>query len=87
MPTGESLAAESSDSPLVRIDRSRTPQRWRYLCPEGHSNWDRTNNHIWCRSCRRANEAGEDIDPEHYVVLDVKTGEEIPWSRIEIVES
>lgn len=80
--TDGSAAADAA--PIVRIDRSRTAHRWRFLCPEGHTNWDRTNSHIWCRACRRANEAGKDVDPEHYEILDKKTGETIPWSRVEL---
>lgn len=70
----------------VRIDRTNPADRYRYVCPNGHVNWDRTNNHIWCRSCRRQCEAGDDVDPEHYELLDKKTGERIDWSRVRLAE-
>jgi len=84
--TDGSAAADAH--PGVEIDLSDESQRWRYRCPNGHTDtdWDRTNNHVWCRGCRRANEAGEDVDPEHYELVDAKTGEEIPWSAVEILE-
>lgn len=69
----------------VEIDREG-PDRYRWRCPRGHVNWDRTNNHIWCQQCRRQAEAGEDVDPEWFEIVDEKTGEEIPWSAIEVVE-
>lgn len=70
----------------VEVDRTDTADRWRYVCPNGHVDWDRTNNHIWCRGCLRAAEAGEDVDPEHYEIYDKQTDETIPWGRIRLVE-
>jgi hypothetical protein len=70
----------------VEIDPTDDSDRWRYVCPNGHHNWDRTNNHIWCQSCRRQIEAGEDVDAEHYHLVDKRTGEEISWSAIVIAE-
>lgn len=72
--------------PTVRIDRSSTADRWRFVCPNGHTDWDRTNSHLWCRSCRHQHEHGADMDPEHWHLVDRQTGEEIPWSAIELVE-
>lgn len=69
----------------VRIDR-RGLDRWRYRCPRGHTSWSPTNSHAWCKSCRQEAENGEDVDPEHYELLDIQTGEEIGWSRIELIE-
>ena len=64
------------------IDRTG-PGRYRWVCPNGHSSWDRTNNHIWCPTCQRQSEQGADVSPEHWEVYDKKTGETIPWSEIE----
>lgn len=69
---------------VIVIDLQDTADRWRYTCPNGHRNWDRTNNHVWCQTCRRQYEAGEGNDPEHYELLDQKTGETVPWSRIRV---
>jgi hypothetical protein len=82
--TDGSAAADAHDT--VEIDRSDDAQRWRYRCPNGHTDWSPTNSHVWCKGCRRAVEAGEDVDPEHYELVDQKTGETIPWSAIELVE-
>lgn len=71
----------------VTIDRTDPVQRYRYRCPRGHIDWDATNNHVWCRGCRRRYEAGDsDADPEHWHVVDEKSGEKISWSRIDLVE-
>lgn len=76
-----------ADAPeRVTIDRRTDADRWRYRCPRGHTDWDRTNNHIWCRGCRRQAEAGEDVDPEWYELVDERTGETIPWSAVEVRE-
>lgn len=69
----------------IEIDRSNPPERYRYVCPNGHANWDRTNNHIWCQTCRRQNEHGAAVDPEHYELVDKRTGETIDWQRVELV--
>jgi len=85
-----SLLADGSsrlDShPTVRIDRAADEDRWRFTCPNGHTDWDRTNSHIWCRSCCHAAEHGADVHPEHYELLDKKSGELVPWSAVELVE-
>ena len=79
-------SAETDAPEPVEIDRTNASERWRYRCPRGHVNWDRTNNHIWCQGCRRQHEAGEDVDPEWYELVDAKTGERVPWSAVEVVE-
>ena len=70
----------------VRIDRSIEAERWRYVCPNGHTDWYPTNSHCWCKGCRRQVEAGEDVDPEHWEIYDKATGETIPWSAVVLVE-
>jgi hypothetical protein len=82
------LAADGSSAEdrheTVRIDRADPVERYRYVCPNGHHDWDRTNNHIWCRSCRQQSENGDDVDPEHWEIYDKKRDETIPWSAIEV---
>jgi hypothetical protein len=68
--------------PRVVITLSSERDRWRYRCPNGHTSWDRTNNHIWCHGCSRR----PSQDPEHYKLVDNKTGEEIAWSAVEVRE-
>ncbi|MFC4549354.1 MULTISPECIES: hypothetical protein [Halorussus] len=72
-----------SQTKTVTISRTG-PGRYRYVCPNGHSDWDRTNNHIWCRGCRRQAENGVDVNAEHWEIHDKKTGRTIPWSAIQI---
>lgn len=76
-------SAAADAHPRVRVDRREEPYRWK--CPNGHVDWDKTNSHIWCRSCRMQNEAGDDLDPEHYEIIDAKRDMEIPWSAVELV--
>lgn len=77
-------SARSDARERVLVDREREPYRW--ACPNGHVDWDRTNSHVWCRGCRRRAEAGGRVDPEHYEIVDRKTGETVPWSAVELVE-
>ena len=67
----------------VRVNRRA--ERFRYRCPNGHTTWDRTNNHVWCPSCRRQAEQGRDVDPEHHRIVDAKRDIEIPWERVEVI--
>lgn len=76
----ETDGSAEADAERVRIDRTAEPYRW--VCPNGHVDWSRTNNHVWCRSCRRQHEAGADVTPEHYEILDRKTEERLPWSAV-----
>jgi len=72
----------------TEIDRGDEPYRWR--CPNGHSSWDRTNNHVHCPSCRRALENDSWLkvqEAEHWEIVDAKTGERIPYSAVEFEDS
>lgn len=79
-----SAAADARE--IIEIDRRVAVERYRYTCPNGHIDYSRTNSHIWCRGCLRMAEAGNDVDPEHYEIVDKKTGETIPWSRVKLTE-
>jgi hypothetical protein len=80
-----SAAADADE--LIEIDRSDAAQRWRWRCPNGHTDWSPTNNHLWCKGCLRAHEGGADVDPEHYELVDAQTGEPVSWSAVRLVES
>ena len=69
--------------PSVEIDLDDPADRYRYVCPYGHTSWSRTNSHIHCYSCARHH---DDVDPEHWHVLDKRTGDEIPWSAVRIID-
>lgn len=77
-------SALADADPVIEIDLDGT-EAWRYRCPRGHTTWSPTNSHVWCKSCREQADAGEDVDPEHYELLDEKTGETIAYSRVELV--
>jgi hypothetical protein len=70
---------------LVRVDRTDDIDRMRYRCPHGHTRWDPTNSHAYCSTCAKARESHPEADPEHYELLDKRTGELISWSRIELI--
>ena len=53
----------------AKVKITRKSQKWRYRCPNGHTSWEMTNNHMWCRAC--ANQL--DIDPEFWELYDQKT--------------
>jgi hypothetical protein len=76
--------ASQADAEVVEISRSGA-SRYRYRCPRGHIDWDRTNAHIWCRGCRRQADAGEAVDPEWWEIHDKRTSERIPWSAVRVV--
>lgn len=77
---------QDRDQEVVEIDRSDAVERYRYVCPNGHVDWDRTNNHIWCATCRQQNENGRDVDPEHYAILDKRADQLIDWGQIRLAE-
>jgi len=79
-------SAAADREPIIEIDRSDALDRYRYTCPEGHTDWAPTNSHAWCATCARQNEHGHDVNPEHYALIDQKTGERIPWTRVTLVD-
>lgn len=71
----------------VEIDRDGEPYRWR--CPNGHTSWERTNNHIHCPSCRRALENNswlKKADSKHREIVDEKARKTIPYSAVTFAE-
>lgn len=81
---GDGSSVEDS-RPTVTISRAGA-ERYRYVCPNGHIDWDRTNAHIWCRSCRQQNENGDDVTPEHWEIHDKKHDRNVHWSRVRVVD-
>jgi len=85
MSSTASLHADGSapaDAQRVEVNRKEEPYRWR--CPNGHSSWDRTDSHLWCASCSRSPDP--DLNPEHWELLDTKTGETVPYAAVELVD-
>ena len=77
-------SAAADQWPKVEMNREDEPYRWR--CPNNHCSWEPTNSHLWCPECRRENEAGSDVEAEHWEVLDKASDQLIPYSSIVIVE-
>lgn len=74
------MAQSGTDSGTeVHIQRDSKRDRWKWACPAGHTNWDRTNGGIWCTSCSRAH----DIEDPHWKELVNKaTGETVSWENV-----
>lgn len=87
-PTAADGSAADDRPPTVTINLADPTDRWRYRCPNGHAgtSWSPTNSHLYCYGCRRQMDAGEAVTPEHYELLDTKTGRTIEWSAVEIVD-
>ena len=76
-------AGVADDDEPVTIDRSKPTDRYRFVCPNGHIDYSKTNSHLWCRGCRRRIESGDEtIDAEHYHILDKKRDVLIPWEQV-----
>lgn len=82
-----SITADGSGAADAReqvvIDATNDIDKMRFRCPNGHSNFEPTNNHIWCQSCSRQAQHDADVDAEHYEILDKRSGETIPWSAVQ----
>lgn len=78
-------AGERDRAATITVDRKDEP--WRWTCPHGHTDWERTNSHGWCRTCRRHYENGEDVDPEHYELWDRKHDRKVSYSRVRFERS
>lgn len=63
----------------TEIRLSNESDRWRYVCPRGHTSWEPTNFHFWCAACARHH---GDTEPEFDYLHDRKTGAEIERERI-----
>lgn len=84
--TGDMLtdgSAELDAHERVVIQRDDDLDRMRWLCPNGHTRWEPTNNHLYCNSCAKFADPGD--GPEYWELLDKKSGELVPWAAVELV--
>jgi hypothetical protein len=65
----------------VRIRLEDETDRWKWVCPNGHRNWEPTNNHFWCQTCARHPEA----DGEFSELRDKTTGEVHDRDNLELL--
>lgn len=63
------------------IDTDVALERWRYICPNGHTSWEATLNQFWCHKCAR-NVSKSDGTFEY--VTDRKTGDTLRRSEIKL---
>lgn len=77
------MGARDKAAETVTIHGQKKRDRWRYTCPNGHREWCQTNGGLWCRSCSQQH--GQE-DPHWHALIDQRTGERIPWSRVRLVE-
>ena len=63
----------------VHIRMDSKVDRWKWVCPAGHTNWQPTNGGIWCLSCSRAHDIE---DPGWHELENKATGERVPWERV-----
>lgn len=69
----------SQTATKVHIQSDSRADRWKWVCPAGHTNWSPTNGGIHCISCSR----NHDIEDPHWHELENKaTGERVPWGRV-----
>lgn len=80
-------ALEDTREP-IEINRGNTSEKWRFRCPNGHTDWYPTNSHVWCKGCRRQLENGDPRidDAEHWELFDTLTDETIPFSSVALVD-
>jgi len=41
------------DEAVATVNIEDRTDRWRFRCPNGHTTWEPTNHHFWCRTCAR----------------------------------
>jgi hypothetical protein len=54
--------------------------KWRYRCPQEHTNWYPIDGKFRCRTCA----SDRDRDPEYRALVDTKTDERVPREEIEL---
>lgn len=64
---------------VTTIDLDDEADRWRFVCPRGHRDWEPTNYHFWCAACARAL---DDVDPEFEELTDKKTGRSLEREEV-----
>lgn len=79
------MSGELLNGKRVRIDRTDAVDRYRFVCPAGHTSWDRTNSHGWCETCANAAKQGADVEPEFWEIYDKREDVLIPYERIDFV--
>jgi hypothetical protein len=66
----------------VDIDLDDEVDRWKWRCPAGHTSWEATNEHFWCRNCARS--LDEDVAAEFDELRNAATGETVGRDEIRL---
>lgn len=54
--------AMPDDEVAATVNIEDRTDRWRFRCPRGHTTWEPTNHHFWCRSCANATDVDGSFD-------------------------
>lgn len=58
--------------------------RWKWVCPNGHRDWEPTNHHFWCASCARSH--NDEQSPEFDELHNLATDDTLTRDEIELVD-
>ncbi|WP_323190775.1 hypothetical protein [Halostella sp. PRR32] len=65
----------------IRLDDD--VDRWKWVCPRGHRQWEPVNHHFWCASCAR--QTNEDAEPTFTALRNRATDEVVDRDDVRLV--
>ncbi|WP_373190087.1 hypothetical protein [Halolamina sp.] len=68
---------------VTTVELDDESDRWRYRCPNGHTDWEPTNHHFWCASCART--LSDQVDPEFKQLHDKREGRTLEREEVRLV--
>ncbi|MFP8952403.1 hypothetical protein ACLI4Z_16475 [Natrialbaceae archaeon A-arb3/5] len=71
-------------SPKTTIQVDDEIDRWKWVCPRGHRDWEPTNHHFWCAACARA--ADDDVMPEFDSLHNKQSGETVHRDELQLLD-
>lgn len=66
----------------IEIDTRYAAERWPYLCPSGHIDWQATSDGFVCPVCEN-----NDSEGAFTALLDRRSGERIPRGQVKVGET
>lgn len=72
------MSRGDTDAERVRINVDDESDRWRWVCPNGHRDWEPTNSHFHCTACARSHDGGGPFEE----LLDLATDRVVRRSEI-----
>jgi hypothetical protein len=70
------------DEPVATVEIEDRTDRWRFRCPNGHTTWEPTNHHFWCRTCARMDSS----DGVFEQLRDVRDDRLIARERVQLLD-